>query len=112
MANQSHKVIELQPESRSVEDYYKDYDYEEFVAFHKIYDAAIYSFAYLNYSIICLGFLSNIIVLLVFHKDGLNSSSNISLFSLGIIDFIICTDGLFWMFMSLFPIDMYWATLS
>ena len=103
MANQSHKVIEFEPESTGLEDYYEEYDYEELLAFQKIYDAVLYSFAYLKCSVFCFGFLSNIIVLLVFHKDGLNSPSNISLFSLGMIDFIICTDALFWLLMSLFP---------
>ena len=105
MANQSHKVIEFEPESTGLEDFYAEYDSEEFLAFQKIYMAVVYSFNFSNCSVVCFGFLSNIILLLVFYKDGLNSTTNLSLFFLGMTDSIICTDSLFWMFMSLFPLD-------
>ena len=45
---------------------------------------------YVNMSVYCFGFLSNILILWMFFTDGFASSSNINFFALGGADLCVC----------------------
>ena len=86
MSNQSHQVNQLYMDPTNDEDYYFDY----IMTLSYTFVTLVYTFGYFNVDVCCFGSLSNTLVLIVFFKDGLDSTSNISFFCLGITDFLSC----------------------